>query len=123
MRSKKEADVEKNIANVEKGSCFMGTIFLVVLNLKFEPFLNKLSLQQNSQETKLHLASSSDTSAEGPFRFSVSEKAELKHGHKGHEEQDAPSGGKPDSIFEQVEEKRNDSETEAEDLSMIPKGL
>lgn len=91
----------------------MGTIFLVVLNLKVEPFLNKLSLQQDSHETKLHLASS-DTSAEGPFHFSVSEKAELKHGHKGHEEQDAPSGGKPDSIFEQVGEKRDDSETEAE---------
>lgn len=81
---------------------------------KFELSSLMDNIHENSQETKLHLASSSDTSAEGPFRFSVSEKAELKHGHKGHEEQDAPSGGKPDSIFEQVEEKRNDSETEAE---------
>ncbi|XP_073040004.1 protein LEO1 homolog isoform X1 [Primulina eburnea] len=71
--------------------------------------------EQNSQETKFDLVSSSDTSAEGPFRFSASEKAEAKHGHKGHEDQDAPSGGKPDSIFEQVEEKRNETEAEVSD--------
>ncbi|XP_073141811.1 protein LEO1 homolog [Henckelia pumila] len=57
------------------------------------------------EETKFHLASS----AEGPFRVSVSEMAESKHGPKGHEDL---SGGEPDPIFEQ--EEMPDTETEAE---------